>query len=45
MDNMQAKKIYTINFAVVTNYAANVYDNKIYIMEDKNISCIQPIKK
>jgi outer membrane protein assembly factor BamB len=45
MNNKQAKKIYTINFAPVTNYAANVYDNKIYIMEDKNISCIQPIKK
>ncbi len=45
MDNMQAKKIYTINFAPVTIFAANVYDNKIYIMEDKNIFCIRPIKK
>jgi len=45
MDNQQAKKIYTINFAPVTTFAANVYDNRIYIMEDKNISCIQPIKK
>jgi len=45
MDNQKAKKIYTINFAPVTMFAANVYDNKIYIMEDKNISCIEPIKK
>ncbi|MGB8226100.1 MAG: PQQ-binding-like beta-propeller repeat protein [Sedimentisphaerales bacterium] len=42
MDNKQAKKIYTINFAPVTTFAANVYDDKIYIMEDKNISCIGP---
>lgn len=42
MDNRQAKKIYTINFAPVTDYAANAYDNKIYIMEGKNISCIRP---
>lgn len=42
MDNQQAKKNYTINFAPVTTFAANVYDNKIYIMEDKNIFCIRP---
>jgi outer membrane protein assembly factor BamB len=42
MDNKQAKKIYTINFAPVTTFAVNVYDDKIYIMEDKNISCIGP---
>jgi outer membrane protein assembly factor BamB len=45
MDNKQAKKIYTINFAPVTTFAANVYDNKIYIMEDKNISCVRPVAK
>ena len=43
MDNKQAKKIYTINFAPVTDFATNVNDTKIYIMEDKNISCIQPV--
>ena len=43
MDNKQAKKIYTINFAPVTGFATNVNDTKIYIMEDKNISCIQPV--
>jgi outer membrane protein assembly factor BamB len=45
MDNKLAKKIYTINFAPVTNYAVNAFDSKIYIMEGKNISCIKPIKK
>ncbi|MGA2914863.1 MAG: PQQ-binding-like beta-propeller repeat protein [Sedimentisphaerales bacterium] len=42
MDNKESKKIYTINFADVTNYAANVLDDRIYIMEDKNIYCIGP---
>ena len=45
MDNKQAKKIYTINFAPVTGFATNIDDAKIYIMEDKNISCIQPVAK
>lgn len=45
MDNVQAKKIYTVNFASVTNFAVNTYDSSIYIMEDKSISCIKPIKK
>jgi outer membrane protein assembly factor BamB len=42
INNKEGKKIYTINFAPVTAFAANVYDDKIYIMEDKNISCIGP---
>lgn len=45
MDNRQAKKIYTINFAPVTAYAANTADAKIYIMAGKNISCIAPAVK
>ncbi len=45
MDNKEAKKIYTINFASVTSFASNVYDSSIYIMEDKNISCVKPIRK
>lgn len=45
MDNKQAKKIYTINFAPVTVFATNVNDARIYIMENKNISCIQPVIK
>lgn len=45
MDNAQAKKIYTINFATVTSFATNPYDAKIYIMEGKNISCVEPIKR
>ncbi len=43
--NKDAKNIFTINFASVTNYAVNTYDADIYIMENKNISCIKPVKK
>jgi outer membrane protein assembly factor BamB len=45
MDNKSGKKIYTINFAPVTNFAVNTSDSNIYIMEGKNISCIKPVKK
>jgi outer membrane protein assembly factor BamB len=45
MDNKQAKKIYTINFASITKFGVNTSDSKMYIMEGKNISCIMPIKK
>lgn len=45
MDNASGKKLYSVNFVSVTNFAANSYDTKMYIMEDKNIICIQPIRK
>jgi outer membrane protein assembly factor BamB len=45
MDNRQAKKIYIINFAPVTAYAANTADAKVYIMDGKNIFCIAPAIK
>jgi outer membrane protein assembly factor BamB len=45
IDNKQAKKIYEINFESVTNFGANTLDSNMYILEDKNISCIRPIKK
>ncbi|PKL50357.1 MAG: hypothetical protein CVV39_01495 [Planctomycetes bacterium HGW-Planctomycetes-1] len=45
MDNKQAKNTHQINFAPVTNFAANPYDSSIYIMKNKDISCIKPIKK
>jgi outer membrane protein assembly factor BamB len=45
MDNKSAEKIYTINFAPVTDFAVNTSDSNIYIMEGKNISCIRPVKK
>jgi outer membrane protein assembly factor BamB len=45
MDNKQAKNTHQINFTGVTNFAVNSYDSNIYIMKDKNISCIKPIKK
>ncbi|OHB50148.1 MAG: hypothetical protein A2Y10_08950 [Planctomycetes bacterium GWF2_41_51] len=45
MDNANAEKIYTINFAQVTAYTANTQDAKLYIMEGKNIICIEPMQK
>lgn len=45
MDNSNAEQIYTINFAEVTAYTWNPYDSKMYIMEGKNITCIEPVRK
>ncbi|MBN1787520.1 MAG: PQQ-binding-like beta-propeller repeat protein [Sedimentisphaerales bacterium] len=45
MDNKSAKKVKTINFAAVTNFAANTSDSNIYVMAGKNISCLRPVKK
>jgi len=45
MDNITAKKIYTINFDAVTAFATNLYDNKMYVMEDSKILCLEPIRK
>jgi len=45
MDNSTAEPIFTINLADVTAYTWNPYDSKIYIMEGKNITCIEPMQK
>jgi outer membrane protein assembly factor BamB len=45
MDNVNAKRLYTINFEAVTAFATNPNDSKMYVMEDKNIYCIEPINK
>jgi outer membrane protein assembly factor BamB len=45
MDNLKAKKLYTINFEAVTAFATNPFDSKMYVMEDNKILCIAQIKK
>jgi len=45
MDNKKAKRLYCVNFAGVSRYAANVVDSKIYIAErDGRIACLKPIE-
>ncbi|MEN6386486.1 MAG: PQQ-binding-like beta-propeller repeat protein [Phycisphaerales bacterium] len=45
MDNKNAKRLYTINFEAVSAFATNPNDSKMYVMEDNNIFCIEPIAK
>jgi hypothetical protein len=43
MDNLTAKKLYSVNFAEVSRYAANIADSKIYIADERGrIACLQP---
>jgi hypothetical protein len=43
MDNLSAKKIYSVNFAEVTRHTANITDSKIYIADERGrIACLQP---
>jgi len=45
MDNEQAEHLYTVNFAGVSRYAANVADSKMYIADETGrIACLKPIK-
>jgi len=45
MDNARAKKLYSVNFAGVSKYAANIADSKIYIADKRGrIACLQPIE-
>jgi len=45
MDNKKAKQLYSVNFAGVSRYAANVSDSKIYIADKTGrIACLKPIK-
>jgi outer membrane protein assembly factor BamB len=44
MDNLSAKKLYSVNFAEVTRHAANLTDSKIYIADERGrIACLQPV--
>ncbi len=45
MDNEKAKHLYTVNFAGVSRYTANVADSKMYIADDNGrITCLRPSK-
>jgi hypothetical protein len=45
MDNVSAKKLYSVNFAQVSRYAANITDSKIYIANEQGrIACLQPVE-
>lgn len=45
MDNKKAKRLYSVNFAGISNYAANTADSKIYIANKAGrIACLKPIE-
>jgi outer membrane protein assembly factor BamB len=45
MNNLTSKKLYSVNFAEVTRYTANLTDSKIYIADEHGrIACLQPVK-
>ncbi len=45
MDNVRAKKLYSVNFAGVSRYAANTADPRIYIADERGrIACLQPVE-
>ena len=45
MDNEQGRHLYTVNFAGVSRYAANVADSKMYIADETGrIACLKPSK-
>lgn len=45
MDNISAKKLYSVNFAEVSRYTANIADSKLYIADkDGRIACLQPVE-
>jgi len=45
MDNNERKKLYSVNFAQVSRYAANMIDSKIYIADESGrVACIEPVE-
>jgi hypothetical protein len=45
MDNKKAKRLYSVNFAGVSRYTANMADSKIYIADmTGRIACLKPVK-
>lgn len=45
MDNVKAKKLYSVNFAGVSNCAANQADEKIYVADRRGrVACLQPLE-
>jgi len=44
MDNVKAKKLYSVNFADVSKHVSNTTDDKIYIANVRGrIACLQPV--
>jgi len=45
MDNKKAKRLYSVNFARVSRYVANVANSRIYIADKTGrVACIKPIE-
>jgi outer membrane protein assembly factor BamB len=45
MDNAAGKKLFSVNFAPVTDHAANTTDARIYIMDGiGRVTCLEPIR-
>ena len=41
MDNRKGKKLYSLNFAAISNYAINTIDSRIYVADDRGrLMCI-----
>ena len=45
MENKKGERVYSVNFAGVTKYAANVSDSNIYIGDESGrLACLRPVK-
>jgi outer membrane protein assembly factor BamB len=45
MDNINAKKLYSVNFAGVSKFAANPADEKMYVTDERGrMVCLQPLE-
>jgi len=45
MDNVNAKKLYSVNFADASKYATNAADEKIYVSDERGrMVCLQPME-
>jgi outer membrane protein assembly factor BamB len=45
MDNIESKRLYSVNFAAVTRHASNVTDSMIYIADERGrVACLQPVE-
>jgi len=45
MDNKKAKHLYSVNFAGISKYTANMADSKIYIANEAGrIACLKPVE-
>lgn len=45
MDNTKASRLYSVNLAQVSKYAANAMDDKIYIADKQGrLACLQPVE-